>query len=221
MAATAHTEVFWPAGSICCSDQPPASNDVESCSAPLRGLTIRYQKRAVLFPRRHGLPTCENCAWGALGGRQPRARFAHLGLRTASPSKLSTAYPIDYQRQLSGAWRSERLREHARGHPQRQGGGEGRLARGRGAPCVEPKRRATTGVAASRRCTSLVDRRGRELGGGSRLSSAEAAAATGGGGRQVTEGFSRAARQAERPTASSPHLVVSSWWRHGTAAPRA
>ena len=68
MAATAHTEVFWPAGSICCSDQPPASNDVESCSAPLRGLTIRYQKRAVLFPRRHGLPTCENCAFGALGG---------------------------------------------------------------------------------------------------------------------------------------------------------
>ena len=73
---------------------------------------------------------------------------------------------------------------------------EGRLARGRRgrrrAPCVEPKRRATTGVAASRRCTSLVDRRGRELGGGSRLGSAEAAAATGGGGRQVTEGFSRA-----------------------------
>ena len=92
MAATAHTEVFRPAGSICCSDQPPASNDVESCSAPLRGLTIRYQKRAVLFPRRHGLPTCENCAWGALGGRQQRARFAHLGLRTASPSKLSIAY---------------------------------------------------------------------------------------------------------------------------------
>ena len=76
-------------------------------------------------------------------------------------------------------------------------------------------------LAASRRCTSLVDRRGCELGGGSRLSSAEAAAATGGGGRQVTEGFSRAARQAERPTASSPHLVVFSWWRHGTAAPRA
>ena len=92
MAATAHTKVFWPAGSICCSDQPPASNDVESCSAPLRGLAIRYQKRAALFPRRHGLPTCENCAWGALGGRQPRARFAHLGLRTASPSELSTAY---------------------------------------------------------------------------------------------------------------------------------
>ena len=46
------------------------------------------------------------------------------------------------------AWRSERLREHARGDPQRQGGGEGRLARGRRAPCVEPKRRATTGVAA-------------------------------------------------------------------------
>ena len=92
MAATAHTKVFWPAGSICCSDQPPASNDVESCSAPLRGLTIRYQKRAVLFPRRHGLPTCENCAWGALGGRQQRARFAHLGLRTASPCKLSIAF---------------------------------------------------------------------------------------------------------------------------------
>ncbi len=32
------------------------------------------------------------------------------------------------------------------------------------------------------------------------LGSAEAAAATGGGGRQVTEGFSRAAHQAERPT---------------------
>ena len=109
--------------------------------------------------------------------------------RRARPAER---YPIDYQRQLSGAWRSERLREHARGHPQRQGGGEGRLARGRRAPCVEPKRRATTGVAASRRCTSLVDRRGRELGGGSRLGSAEAAAATGGGGRQVTEGFSRA-----------------------------
>ena len=90
---------------------------------------------------------------------------------------------------------------------ERAGWQEGR----RGAPCVEPKRRATTGVAASRRCTSLVDRRGRELGGGSSSS---------GGGRQVTEGFSRAARQAERPTASSPHLVVSSWWRHGTAAPR-
>ena len=71
---------------------------------------------------------------------------------------------------------------------ERAGWQEGR----RGAPCVEPKRRATTGVAASRRCTSLVDRRGRELGGGSRLGSAEAAAATGGGGRQVTEGFSRA-----------------------------
>ena len=51
---------------------------------------------------------------------------------------------------------------------QRQVGGEGRLARGRRAPCVEPKRRTTTGVAASRRCTSLVDRRGRELGGGSK-----------------------------------------------------
>ena len=48
------------------------------------------------------------------------------------------------------------------------------------------------GVAASRRCTSLVDRRGRELGGGSRLGSAEPAAATGGGGRQVTEALSRA-----------------------------
>ena len=60
---------------------------------------------------------------------------------------------------------------------ERAGWQEGR----RGAPCVEPKRRATTGVAASRRCTSLVDRRGRELGGGSRLGSAEAAAATGGG----------------------------------------
>ena len=60
---------------------------------------------------------------------------------------------------------------------QRQVGGEGRSARGRRAPCVGPKRRTTTGVAASRRCTSLVDRRGRELGGGSRLSSAEAAAA--------------------------------------------
>ena len=71
---------------------------------------------------------------------------------------------------------------------ERAGWQEGR----RGAPCVEPKRRATTGVAAGRRCTSLVDRRGRELGGGSRLGSAEAAAATGGGGRQVTEGFSRA-----------------------------
>ena len=63
---------------------------------------------------------------------------------------------------LSGAWRSERLREHARGEPTRSsrgrargsGGGEGRLASGRRAPCVEPKRRATTGVAASRR-TSL------------------------------------------------------------------
>ena len=92
MAATAPTEVFRPAGSICCSDQPPASNDVESCSAPLRGLAVRCQKWAVLFPRRHGLPTCENCAWGALGGRQQRARFAHLGLRTASPAKLSIAY---------------------------------------------------------------------------------------------------------------------------------
>ena len=71
---------------------------------------------------------------------------------------------------------------------ERAGWQEGR----RGAPCVEPKRRATTGVAASRRSTSLVDHRGRELGGGSRLGSAEAAAATGGGGRQVTEGFSRA-----------------------------
>ena len=39
---------------------------------------------------------------------------------------------------------------------ERAGWQEGR----RGAPCVEPKRRATTGVAASRRCTSLVDRRG-------------------------------------------------------------
>ena len=84
MAATAPTEVFRPAGNTCCSDQPPASNDVESCSAPLRGLAIRCQKRAVLFPRRHGLPTCENCAWGGLGGRQQRARFAYLGLRTAS-----------------------------------------------------------------------------------------------------------------------------------------
>ena len=100
---------------------------------------------------------------------------------------------------LSGAWRSERLREHARGEPTRSsrgrargsGGGEGRLASGRRAPCVEPKRRATTGVAAGRRCTSLVDRRGRELGGGSRLGSAEAAAATGGGGRQVTGKASR------------------------------
>ena len=84
MAATAPTEVVRPAGNTCCSDQPPASNDVESCSAPLRGLAIRCQKRAVLFPRRHGLPTCESCAFGALGGRQQRARFAHLGLRTAS-----------------------------------------------------------------------------------------------------------------------------------------
>ena len=110
--------------------------------------------------------------------------------RRARPAERS---PVDDQRQLSGAWRSERLREHARGDPtQRQVGGEGRLARGRRAPCVEPKRRATTGVAASRRCTSLLDRSGRELGGGSRLGSAEAAAATGGGGRQVTEGFSRA-----------------------------
>ena len=69
---------------------------------------------------------------------------------------------------------------------ERAGWQEGR----RGARCVEPKRRATTGVAAGRRCTSLVDRRGRELGGGSRLGSAEAAAATGGGGRQVRLGFS-------------------------------
>ena len=84
MTATAPTEVFRPAGNTCYSDQPPASNDVESCSAPLRGLAIRRQKRAVLFPRRHGLPPCENCAFGALGGRQQRARFAHLGLRTAS-----------------------------------------------------------------------------------------------------------------------------------------
>ena len=92
MAATAPTEVFRPAGNTCCSDQPPASNDVESCSAPLRGLAIRCQKRAVLFPRRHGLPTCENCAWGALGGRQQRARFAHPGVRTASQCKVSRAY---------------------------------------------------------------------------------------------------------------------------------
>ena len=55
-----------------------------------------------------------------------------------------------------------------------------------------PREHSTPCVAASRRCTSLVDRRGRELGGGSRLGSAEPAAATGGGGRQVTEGFSRA-----------------------------
>ena len=48
------------------------------------------------------------------------------------------------------------------------------------------------GVAASRRCTSLVDCRGRELGGGSRLSSAEAAAATEAGRSRNSEGFSRA-----------------------------
>ena len=65
------------------------------------------------------------------------------------------------------------------------------MARGRRAPCVEPKRRATTGVAAGRRCTSLVDRRGRELGGGSRLGSAEAAAATGGGGMQAARSRKR------------------------------
>ena len=35
------------------------------------------------------------------------------------------------------------------------------------------------------------------------LGSAEAAAATGGGGRQVTEGFSRAIHQAERPWTDS------------------
>jgi hypothetical protein len=59
------------------------------------------------------------------------------------------------------------------------------LANGRRAPCVEPKRRATTGIAASRRCTSLLDHSGRELGGGSRLGSAEAAEQRrpGGGGR--------------------------------------
>ena len=80
---------------------------------------------------------------------------------------------------------------------ERAGWQEGR----RGAPCVEPKRRATTGVAASRRCTSLVDRRGRELGGGSRLGSAEAAAATGGGGRQVTWKASRVqASRVKKPT---------------------
>ena len=97
MAATAPTEVFRPAGNTCCSDQPPASNDVESCSAPLRGLAIRCQKRAVLFPRRHGLPPHENCAFGAVGGRQQRARFAHLGLRTASrlfcPLLIVQGYP--------------------------------------------------------------------------------------------------------------------------------
>ena len=70
----------------------PLQMTSRASSAPLRGLAIRYQKRAVLFPRRHGLPTCENCAWGGLGGRQQRARFAHLGLRTASQSKVSRAY---------------------------------------------------------------------------------------------------------------------------------
>jgi len=81
--------------------------------------------------------------------------------RRARPAERA---PVDEQRQLSGAWRSERLREHARGEPTRSGrvhGGEGRLARGRrvgGArlACVEPKRRGTTrplaGVAASHRC---------------------------------------------------------------------
>ena len=34
--------------------------------------------------------------------------------------------PVDDQRQLSGAWRSKRLREHARGEPTRSG----RVARG-------------------------------------------------------------------------------------------
>ena len=49
--------------------------------------------------------------------------------RRARPAERS---PVDDQRQLSGAWRSERLREHARGDPtQRQVGEEGRLARER------------------------------------------------------------------------------------------
>ena len=48
------------------------------------------------------------------------------------------------------AWRSERLREHARGEPTRSGrvAGRGhvgkRAARRQRAPCVEPKRRGTT-----------------------------------------------------------------------------
>ena len=91
---------------------------------------------------------------------------------------------------------------------ERAGWQEGR----RGAPCVEPKRRATTGVAASRRCTSLVDRRGRELGGGSRLGSAEAAAATGGGGRQVTG-------KASRVQAFSREETDSDWDSQATMVP--
>ena len=87
------------------------------------------------------------------------------------------------------------------------------MARGRRAPCVAPKRRATTGVAAGRRCTSLVDRRGRvELGGGSRLGSAEAAAATGGGGRQVTG-------KASRVQAFSREETDSDWDSQATMVP--
>ena len=98
---------------------------------------------------------------------------------------------------------------------QRQVGGEGRLARGRRAPCVEPKRRTTTGVAASRRCTSLVDRRGRELGGGSRLSSAEAAAA-------AEAGRSRKASRVQHARLSDRRRArrISSSPAGGVTAPR-
>ena len=123
MAATAHTKVFWPAGSICCSDQPPASNDVESCSAPLRGLAIRCQKRAVLFPRRHGLPTCENCAWGgrrasaARSVRVPRAAHS-VSVKAVHCLSASGAEPTSVS--AHGVSSVPALARPARPHPARR-----------------------------------------------------------------------------------------------------
>ena len=112
--------------------------------------------------------------------------------------------------------------EHARGEPTHSGRGRarGRVVVGRtgfGKWAARALRRAKAPSdhwrsRSSRRRTSLLDRSGRELGGGSRLGSAEAAAATGGGGRQVTG-------KASRVQAFSREETDSDWDSQATMVP--
>ena len=80
------------------------------------------------------------------------------------------------------------------------------------APCADPKRRVGTSEAAVRHRTLRVDRRGRELGGGSRLG------ARGGWRRSRKVWRAPHAKLSHRDELDTPYRV--DWWRLGASAPR-